>query len=426
MLQAAWRGFICRLKIKRSKQSRMILKIQCIARCLIAKRKFIRRKRQKNAITIISSRLKTYIVHKRYERLKRQEKQVGPMVRIIQRLVRRYFGRKLRYSLLSYKRVRKEHLEMSTNRLNSILLRVQLKLIIESLSRPITARTKSACLNECLCNGPVQALFVLGAVHRGKSEQNSLLLNRLEKSTLLKFAAAIEGLMKDGKQIPPPPPSEMIRTSSKYNLIKSPPISGGSRLPESPSSLSMDTAGITPSPKRSGKKKLNGRQKKATAIKCLLFANIRNRSIQFPSSQSKLLTPTDVDIIFTKSRSQGTASKGLSYSEFLSCIKNFAEQLYDSSPQQSSVSFSESIPTDGFQSNIDVVETDQIVTEEFEEDLPFQTEDAASVASWSSAATIRYPIERVSTNFFLSLILRCLVSFEQADWMKQVGEWLTN
>lgn len=437
-IQKYSRGFLCRLKIKRKKQDKMAISIQCLWRLITSKRLLVLYRRRKRALALIAVRLLIYVHSRRRHKRKLFERKYLKPIKIIQAFLRRTLARCDRRMLKLHKRSRLEELDLASHRLNEILISLQLKLVHDCIGRPIQYRVKPlfpTSAGDCLCNGPLQSLFVLAAVHRGKPESNSLILNKLDKSNLLKFLMKIEGLMKGGKSTATTTKTSVLpRTMNKQAYVQQPPNTA-SPAPVKTSKIQQPTRRTTGN-KTTGSNN-NNNKKKPAKPKYLLLEAIRSKLIDLPNPAMHLKA-TDVDILYAKAK-DSAASKGMSYLEFCRCMALLADRFYGKDTSSNSNAARPGSPSLTAPNNHHESDNEEEEKEDNEEVENNESNDNAEVIELDDTDggksnintnpinSLKFPLDAVSlpANFVLSLFLQALVSFAREDWMGGVIDWLT-
>jgi hypothetical protein len=204
-IQRVWRGFICRLKRNRQAQKVMIIKLQCFVRRCLAYKLCKRLRREDKAARTITRNLFRRSKQRSFARRRAIGRSVWKNVVMAQCLARCFLARTRVSNSLTRLRGTHERTQFLQRRINSLLFRVQLRLLLDSMDTPIGARYEAVVAtggDDCPCLGPLQAVFVQGVCSKGYTELAALFSNKADASGLNKFMNRIQGLStEEGKSV---------------------------------------------------------------------------------------------------------------------------------------------------------------------------------------------------------------------------------
>jgi hypothetical protein len=206
---------------------------------------------------------------------------------LAQGLARAYLARRRVRDLRWLRRLALDVSVSTGLRLTHMLAEHQVALLLDSMRRPIGRTFIGACGEECPLTGPLQALFVAAVGPKARTDKNALVTNRVDMKRLTKLLDKVPGLRADAKT-----------------------VSRGQRRPVEPYDL-------------------------ASAVVQGSFA--------LPRAPTKLST-TDLDITFTRCRSDLSVGKGLAFTEFIRFMTEIG-QLHFKSQQNVSDSGDLSLTT---------------------------------------------------------------------------------
>jgi hypothetical protein len=188
MFQALYRGYRYRLDAMRKTRIQMCIRIQCAVRYKQANRRVYLIRAKTAASIMIRRNLIIVLEGRKLKKLREQKRLYDRKSRQIQRLIRRYLGRKYFSLLKSSIRGDHEYKSMARFHVDSLIIMNQFKVIRESLEREIGEKNDSVCGEDCIALGPVQAIFLSALGERAMYQEKALLTNKIDLHTLTKFA----------------------------------------------------------------------------------------------------------------------------------------------------------------------------------------------------------------------------------------------
>lgn len=369
LIQRHWRGYITRLRLRRKKLYAHAVKIQCLFRIFKAKLDVHRMKQsEKNASRLVHLLLRLLRRFK-FRRTWKRNKLFGSYVTKIQSIIRREIAKRKVKVLMSKARYASESNVYLSARLNHLLCRAQLALIQETLLRNIGQKYYTFSKKDCFCLGPVQAIFSLAAVSKGRTEQIALITNKADPSSMLKFVKSITGLLEkreDNVQ-------QNDNTKKRVKVVT-----------------------------------------KDRAFELNLLRSYDLNILHYPTSKRKL-KPTEVDSFFNRSKKDLSGGNYLSYTEFTDFLAYIAEVHYTGSIEARK----NTTPEDFFP-------TKQIKATNSKQSVSSST--PASGFKYSLKPEQVYfnmsNIHNRETNYRVWLIVNVLSSLRKESWMKDVLEWI--
>lgn len=198
LIQTRYRGYLTRRRHRQRLLLNNVVRVQCAFRMYRARSrtrhlKFIHTQARK--LTQMFRRL----VHKHRFHLKFMRQQLlAEKIVVIQALMRRALAVR-KVDRLRTKQRRTQELSMSARcHIVHLLAGIQCRLLHDTITKPITQRYYAVSRQECLCLGPLQAIFVLGFCHgnRLRTEPKLLPTHRVDSASFVKFCMRIEGLVQ--------------------------------------------------------------------------------------------------------------------------------------------------------------------------------------------------------------------------------------
>lgn len=369
LIQRHWRGYITRLRLWRKKLYTHAVKIQCLFRIFKAKLDVHRMKQsEKNASRLVNLLLRLLRRFK-FRRTWKRNKLFGSYVTKIQSIFRREIAKRKVKVLMSKARYASESNVYLSARMNHLLSRAQLALIQETLVRNIGQKYYTFSKKDCFCLGPVQAIFSLAAVSKGRTEQIALFTNKADPSSVLKFVKSITGLLEKRE----------------------------------------DNVQQNDNAKKRGKV-----VKKDRAFELNLLKSYDLNILHNPSSKRKL-KPTEVDSFFNRSKKDLSGGNYLSYTEFIDFLSYVAEVHYTGSIEARKNATSE-----------DSIPTKQIKANNSKQSVSSSTPVSSSKYSLKPEQVYfnMSNIHNLETNYRVWLIVNVLSSLRKESWMKDVLEWI--
>ena len=227
--------------------------------------------------------------------------------------------------------------------------------------RSIGARYSAVSGEDCPCLGPLQAVFVLLACSKPRTDTAGLIANKLEAAALSKFAHRVQGLMAEGL-----PENALFRDSAKsYRISRV-----GQRKTHTPDAIPAPDSPTIPHPaledgRQAAKPNSSNRNKrkknelsnkknqtKVTAPQVVqpqappvfaLLEELKSRRLFLPANKAKV-TQTDLDIYFNKCRSDPNSGNTLSYSDFVQLLTLCAKQVFSVVEEKSKAPKSNILP----------------------------------------------------------------------------------
>ena len=224
-----------------------------------------------------------------YTQKRKQSELVGPNVIMAQCLLRSYLARKHVYERALLLRSQAERYGFLNRRVSQLLCSIQLRILQDTMNASIGVKYDTISKLDCPCLGPVQAIFVQGAMgSKGRTEQNHLFSNRLDAGSLSKFLNRIKGLTEaEGKG---------GRGGGGGNALGS-------------------------------KRRVNNKIPLATAP--LLAVLEENKAGRLPMVSSlNRVAQSDVDVSFQRAKSDPNAGNFLAYADFFAFLKLLGRAHY--------------------------------------------------------------------------------------------------
>jgi hypothetical protein len=403
-----------RKKLLLRRQQKMVVKLQSAARQFLAYRRYKRKKfindSAKKITKFIRRSLKKRKFHLRFER----EQFLGSIVILIQNFFRQRKAVHMRQRMLITRQKSFEGQLATQVKLVHLLAKIQLKILSETITKPLHKRYYVVSKQDCPCYGPLQAIFVMfacGQTVKSRMELSTISLNQLDNSHFLKFLLKIPFFMINQKNKPVERKKKKVLTESSdegeeeledeeldplalngihplslsslikqqnyslynglINIIKKPPK-------KTKYDVSHLKRGATPTtPKRGGSslgsRSASGRgmmmkapsMKSAKSSKNLLSKQASMKNLSSPSTDNQnpenaaelarkaartasalltvlsngdfplppirhIMSPTEFDILYNKSKLETNATNKITYKEFCACLEYLAEIHYHS------------------------------------------------------------------------------------------------
>ena len=229
-MQKIFRGHQRRREMRKELWRRKSILIQCYWRRRAARRVVFHMRQKIGAMVILDERLSALVLGKKIRVRYLAEKQYRQNIVVVQRLIRKYLGRKLFRELKDAARVSSDSKASAELTAIRVISAVELMILKESMERDIMVKLVSASGVKCPCMGPIQALYLFACGKKARYDPSQLASNRLDASNLSKFLNKIEMIMysdkkqKPRKQKPPDKTSLVILRAIKLGLVKLPKI----------------------------------------------------------------------------------------------------------------------------------------------------------------------------------------------------------
>eukprot|EP00605_Chrysophyceae_sp_TOSAG23-4_P001444 GSChrysophyteH1.ASY1.ANO1.1572.1 assembled CDS len=273
--QRIFRGFRIRRGLVRELRLISAVKIQCFVRQYIARQVKTFHKVKLDAIATLGKNIYLMMRFKKNMRNRAANKKVAKQTIIIQRLWRRALGRKRTNELKTQKRAEFEKSGVIDLKISYLLSQIQLRILNESIARDIGASSSyDACGEECPTLGPIQALFLSAVGPKARTKKEDLLANKLDNTNWSKWLQRIKGVTAKR----PPPRQEAPPKVYEYCTFS-------------------------------------------------LLESCLDGTIGTVRGGNKQLSSTEVDMIFTKAKSDPSHAT-LSYFEFLQGLQILSEQYF--------------------------------------------------------------------------------------------------
>eukprot|EP01041_Mallomonas_annulata_P004815 gene4815-9605_t len=323
LIQRAWRGHRVRKDVRKIVRYSHAVRIQCWWRFHTARRRVIQIRNQMTASSILVHWVRSRLIHRKYLRIEKGYLSRNKQVKIIQRLIRKFQSKCLRHDLKQRRRVQHEINISASLSTTKALGSIQLTLLAESVERTIGKKWTTRSSIDCVCLGPIQALFVLALGKKGHSDQSALASNRMDGSSMLKLALKIPGLFVETKRT-----QKSIGNNSNNNSVSSQRLQSNTDGNES---ITSAGTGITTrfSAKSSSSSAAAGGSSYTSSPPLSLFEALRLGLICLPGMTRKI-TKSEFDIAFNKSKLT-PGSNVLTYPEFCSCLKYLGDLAFESS-----------------------------------------------------------------------------------------------
>lgn len=304
-IQKVFRGHRTRRLRAGSKRHSMAQRLQTWWRRCRAKRFVTAIRTRVAAVNIISKRVRGMLARRRYLHVQKTYLSKQPQARVLQRLARRYLGRRALGARKDRLRVRVEasaSAELSTTK---ALSEVQLMILAESLDRTLGKKYPTRSGEDCPCLGPWQAMFVFALGKKGYTDNASLASNRLDGSSFMRIAMKVDGLFSDGNKNSGSVPSP----KAAFGLSS---LTGTRRTSLSAISSSAE--------------KDSSAYSKFKFKSLTLLRAIRLKLLTLPKI-SKRIKKTDFDLAFSKCKTTAGVNV-LSYPEFVACLKTIGDIVF--------------------------------------------------------------------------------------------------
>lgn len=275
-IQSVWRGYIYRLKRWRKLCFQMALRIQCGFRCHRARRRVKRTSELRAAGDIIAAILGA--VYRRWQhRVSFSYRyRVSPSVIKIQCMFRRAAAK----ARVTQKRrdLRCTEEQSATTRISMtrVLSSCQLRLLFNSIQRTIGTKSLNNCGTDCYALGPCQGLFLTAVGPKARADVAALPSNRLDVKQLQKFLLRVDDVATEGRGA-----LNQSRKTRRAKLLTEPPVL-----------LSLNEA-------------------------------VETGLLWLPDSVRRL-TPSDVDLVVTRCKSDTISGNTLTFEEFIRCLGELA------------------------------------------------------------------------------------------------------
>ena len=231
VVQKIFRGHQRRREMRKELWRRMSIRIQCYWRRRAARRKVFYLRQRVAASVILDEKLSNLVLGQRIRAKYLIERKYRQNILVVQRLIRKYLGRKYFRELKDAARVRVDSEASAELTSMKVISAVELMIIKESLERDIMVKSTSASGLKCPCLGPIQALYLYACGKKARYDPSQLASNRLDASNLGRFLAKIEIIMhpldkkaKPRKIKPPDQTNLVLLKAIKLGLVKIPKI----------------------------------------------------------------------------------------------------------------------------------------------------------------------------------------------------------
>lgn len=202
LLQKRIRGMQTRTMIKHKRSNEMIVKVQCMWRLISAVRRLKRMKTHHQYSLILTMKLRR--IHKRYLFRKRRKWQAyhAQQLAIILRAWRCAYARRVVFRLKRERRLRSELEFSASTRISQRICAVELQIISDTMKRELNANPYKLVFSteQCLCHGPIQAMFVKNICSKGVTDAFALATNKADSAGVQKFMMNIQGVFQGGAE----------------------------------------------------------------------------------------------------------------------------------------------------------------------------------------------------------------------------------
>ena len=229
-IQKVYRGHMRRRVMRKELWRRMSIKIQCYWRRRAARRVVFRIHQKRAALAILNERLSALLLGKKVRERYLIERKYRRNILIIQRLIRKYLGRKYFRELKDLARFRYDSQSSAELTSMKVMSAVEIMILKESMERDIMVKNTTASGLKCPCLGPIQALYLFACGKKARYDPSQLASNRLDTTNLTKFLGKIDMITHSEKKEKPrkaKPPAEttmVLLKALKLGLVKIPPI----------------------------------------------------------------------------------------------------------------------------------------------------------------------------------------------------------
>jgi hypothetical protein len=214
IVQKIFRGHQRRREMRKELWKRMSVKIQCYWRRRAAKRVVFHMRQKIAALVILDEKLSSLLMGKKVRDRYLVERKYRRNICVVQRLIRKYLGRKHFREMKDTARVHLDSQASAELTAMKVISAVELMILKESMERDIMVKFTTASGLKCPCLGPIQALYLFACGKRARYDPSQLASNRLDASNLSKFLAKIDVIIHSEKKGKP----RKIKSVDKTNL----------------------------------------------------------------------------------------------------------------------------------------------------------------------------------------------------------------
>jgi hypothetical protein len=280
ILQSIVRGFLVRRRILSRGRGGKAVVLQCFWRRILAARVLARLEREADAGRTLHHYFMTCVLARRLKARMIQRMRFRLVFRI-QRLARRVLFRwRLRVLRIRRRQEAEQEVSLALHTIR-VLAEEQLRLLVESMNRPIGRVVIGSSGRECALSGPLQAMFVNALGSQARRDKDALVTNRIELKRLCRLLERVRGLLVAEK----------------------------------------------------GRGKTGGAERPAAMYD--LASSLSFGALSLPEPLAKL-SSTDLDLIYSKcSQKNGLVmGKGIAYTEFIAFMEEAARIHYQSSAER--------------------------------------------------------------------------------------------
>jgi hypothetical protein len=307
-IQARIRGLLARCRHRHQRLLDNVLRVQCAFRMFRARNRLRQRKyidlQARKMTRMFRRMLQRHRFHVKYQRQQLLAQKIG----VLQCFVRRYLARRHVHATRTHLRRDVEFLASTRSHIIHLLAGIQCRLLHETMTKPIQQRPYVVSRQDCLCFGPLQAIFVLGFCHgnRLRTEAKFLPTHRVDSASMVKYLMKVEGLVQ--------------MTKLQQQALG---FGGGGRHVASPNGIyhAHDDGDV---------EHHLYRQRlflSPEALKRPLLTLLLSGDLPLPNMRTTLST-TDIDLIFKKAKAEDNVTHKLGYMEFVHALELLAQVHY--------------------------------------------------------------------------------------------------
>eukprot|EP01038_Epipyxis_sp_PR26KG_P012235 gene12235-16391_t len=194
LIQACWRGYYIRLEIHKKKRRKMAILVQCMWRQHLARANVRKQQSKRYYGAKLAKNLYNLFKMRKFRRLSIYYNRIRKQVILIQSQMRRYLGKRKFHFIKSLKRQKLDQLLAINLKINGFISSIELKLINETMIRPIGYSFVSYCNNDCIGYGPLQGAFVMSGC-KGRNDPTTLITNKIDAASSFRFITKIKDLL---------------------------------------------------------------------------------------------------------------------------------------------------------------------------------------------------------------------------------------
>jgi hypothetical protein len=331
-LQRIFRGFKVRRGLVRELRLESAIKLQCFIRQFLARQCKTFHKVKQDAIQTLAKNIFLMLRFKKNMRNRKENKRVSVQTVMIQRMWRRALGRKRTADLKTFKRSEFERGNMIHLKINYLLSSIQLRILMESISREIGRNPPFiASGTDCPAKGPTQMLYLSAVGPKANTKPEGLLTNRLDNTSWSKWVQKLKGITANGKGLDTGPYMRQPILMKEWQVLLKKRNNRG-KTPPTPAPSTPNKSTGRPNSRGRHKNGASNHEHEEEAVvydycSFSLLESVLDGTIQTAKGGKKQMSSNEVDMTFTKSKAD-PSHQTLNYFEFLQGCQILADIFF--------------------------------------------------------------------------------------------------